>query len=186
VCAGRIYFGKGQDVLIRALALIKQREPRVHVDFIGDGPFKLDCMQLARDLGVEDRCTFLGPAKHDVVLAEMASATATVVPSRSEAFGVVTIESMAVKTPVVASRVGGITEIVRDGVDGLLVTPDDPADLAQKLETLLTQPDLVRRMREGAREGFLSRFEQRNAINEQATWFEAIAARERLRNENNR
>ena len=172
VCVGRLHPTKGQDTLIRAAAILKRLRPDIAIEFIGDGPFKERCLQLAHDLGVEDACIFEGDIRHDEVLKRMALATATVVPSRSEAFGLVNIESLAVGTPVVASRVGGIVEVIRDGVDGFLVPPDNHEILAEKLLLLLSNPHLRRTMSRNARERFLTTFEQSKVIKEQADWLE--------------
>lgn len=134
-------------------------------------------MQLARDLGVEDRCTFGGAVGHQEVLAAMASSMATVVPSRSEAFGLVNIESLAVGTPVIASGVGGIVEIIRDGVDGFLVPPEAPEALAKKVEMLLSDPELRQTMSTNARERFLTRFERSKIVKQQVEWLESVVAR---------
>jgi glycosyltransferase involved in cell wall biosynthesis len=104
----------------------------------------------------------------------MALASATVVPSRSEGFGLVNIESLAVGTPVVASSVGGIVEVIRDGVDGFLVPPDNPEEMVEKLLLLLSNAPLRRAMSRNARERFLTTFEQGKVVREQADWFEKI------------
>ncbi len=174
VCVGRFFPSKGQDVLIRALARLQKMNPAAHVEFIGEGPARETCERLARELGVHHKCVFTGQIEHAEVLRRMARAVATVVPSRSEAFGLVNIESMAVGTPVVASKVGGIVEIVRDGQDGFLVPPDDPWALEVKLELLLQSRHLRHEMRGNARQQFLQRFEQRRAVQEQANWHEAL------------
>lgn len=175
VCVGRLHPTKGQDTLIRAGAILKRLLPDIAIDIIGDGPFRESCLQLAHDLGVENECTFEGDIGHDEVLKRMALATATVVPSRSEGFGLVNIESLAVGTPVVASRVGGIVEVIRDGVDGFLVPPDDPDALAEKLLLLLSNPQLRSTMSRHARERFLSTFEQSKVIKEQVDWLETVS-----------
>lgn len=174
VCIARLFPSKGQDVLIRAIALLKDRHPELRIEFIGDGPARESYAQLARDLGVTTQCVFAGSLGHDEVLRRMRTAMATVLPSRSDNCPLVTIESSAVGTPVIGSRVGGIPEVVRDGVDGFLVPPDDPHALAAKLSLLLTDTDLLQRLRANARAGFLSRFEQCGAIRTQADWLETI------------
>ncbi|MDB6121299.1 MAG: hypothetical protein JWQ71_292 [Pedosphaera sp.] len=179
ICVGRLFPSKGQDVLIRALAILKTQVPFIHVDFVGEGPSLAAFQQLARDLDVDKQCTFVGRLDHGEVLKKMAASAATVVPSRNEAFGLVNIESMAMGTPVVASRVGGIIEIVRDGVDGFLVAQDDPKILAEKLSALLLEPGLRQQMSLNARERFLSTFEQQRLVQEQADWQESIVSRER-------
>ena len=106
-------------------------------------------------------------------MKRMALATATVVPSRSEGFGLVNIESLAVGTPVVASSVGGIVEVIRDGIDGFLVPPDNPELLAERLHLLLSNSELRSTMSRNARERFLTTFEQSKVIKEQADWLAA-------------
>jgi D-inositol-3-phosphate glycosyltransferase len=106
----------------------------------------------------------------------MAEASVTAVPSRDEAFGLVALESIAVGTPVVASRVGGLAEIVRDGIDGFLVPPDDPKALAEKLAVLLSNRELRDQIGRNARQRFLDTFEQSKVVQEQANWFERIVA----------
>ncbi len=175
VCIARFSPSKGQDVLIRALTLLKAKHPQVTLEFLGDGPAGESYKQLARELGVADQCRFLGAVGHDEVLRRMRSATATVLPSRNDNCPLVTIESLAVGTPVIASRVGGIPEVVRDGVDGFLAPPDDPQALAEKLDEVLSNPALLQKLRANARAGFLSRLELRQAVTEQADWLESIS-----------
>ncbi len=176
ICVGRLHPSKGQDVMIRAMALLRRVLPDAYVEFIGEGPSKAYYMHLARELGVEDRCTFGGAVNHHEVLAAMASSMATIVPSRSEAFGLVNIESLAVGTPVIASAVGGIVEIIRDGVDGFLVPPENPGALAKKIELLFSDAELRRTIRVNARERFLAQFEQSMIVKQQAEWLESVVA----------
>ncbi len=176
-CVGRLHPCKGQDVLVRALARLRDTHPELRVEFVGDGPSRAECERLAAELGVADRCRFVGSVSHDAVFQRMASAAVVVVPSRSEAFGLVNAEALAVGTPVVASRVGGIPEVVRDGVDGFLVPPDDDRLLAERLSLLLSDETLRRQMSGNARQGFLERFEATKCIAEQVRFFERIVER---------
>ncbi|PYJ61608.1 MAG: hypothetical protein DME24_06060 [Verrucomicrobia bacterium] len=174
VCVGRLAGCKGQDVLVKAAAKLKSQGVPFVLQFIGDGPMAGSLRTLASDLDVADRCQFLGNLSHETVLAHMARSAATIVPSKSEAFGLVCVESLAVGVPVVASRVGGIPEIIRDGLDGFLVQPSEPGVLAEKLALLLSDSTLRRKMQQSARERFLSTFEQGRVIPQQADWFEQI------------
>jgi glycosyltransferase involved in cell wall biosynthesis len=176
LCAGRLWPTKGQDVLLRALPPLVERFPRLRVDFVGAGPQRETYEALARELGVADCCCFLGNVPHREVLERMAAAAVVVVPSRFEALGLVNIESLAVGTPVVATRVGGIGEIIRDGVDGFLVPADDPAALGARIERLLGDPEERRAMGAAARQGFLDRYELRANIGRQITWYEQLAS----------
>lgn len=124
VCVGRLFPTKGQDVLVRALALFIDRVPGLRVEFLGGGPEEGALRGLAREFGVEEACEFVGAVSHAEVLRRVARADATVVPSRSDNCPLVVIESLALGVPVAASRVGGIVEIIDDGVEGFLVPPE--------------------------------------------------------------
>lgn len=170
VCVGRFFPSKGQDVLLQALARLQSRHPQICLELIGEGPAKPACQELAKQLGVLERCRFLGRIPHAEVLRQMRSATAVVSPSRSEAFGLVNIEALAVSAPLVASAVGGIPEIIRDGIEGYLVPPDEPVQLAKKLDGLLSDARLRAQFGARARARFLSTFEQKRIVEEQISW----------------
>ena len=169
VCAGRFSKNKGQDVLIKALALLPPSLD-LKVEFVGSGDFMKDCRELADRLGVSNRCKFNGSVTHSQVYEKFAQAAVSVVPSLDEAFGYVCIESMAVGTPVLGSRVGGIPEIVRDKVDGFLFTAGDPNDLAQKIKLFFSAENDQKQMQANARKRFLTTFEQKNVLKDQVSW----------------
>jgi glycosyltransferase involved in cell wall biosynthesis len=130
--------------------------------------------QMAEQKGVASRCRFVGDVSPGEVLARMSRAKVTVVPSRHEAFGVVNLESMSVGTPVIASRVDGIQEIVRDGVDGYLVPPGDPTALSEKLARVLQDQALRERLGLNARQHFLEEYENTLVVRRQADWLEQL------------
>lgn len=177
LCVGGLLPAKGQDVLLRALPPLMERYPRLRVDFVGAGPKREAYELLARELGVAERCCFAGALPHAEVLARMGAAAVVVVPSRAEALAVVNVESLAMGTPVVGSQVGGIGEAVRDGVDGFLVPPDDPAALGERIGRLLGDPLLRQSMGLAARQGFLQRVELEANIGRQASWYEQLVSR---------
>lgn len=174
VCPGRLQPSKGQDVLLKALPRLIQTIPNLVVEFVGDGPQQHQFMALAESLGVSRHCRFLGRLSQAEVMRRMAHAWVTVVPSRSEAFGLVNIESLAVGTPVVGSRVGGVPEIIRDGLDGHLVAPEEPMALAERLEALLLAPLKREQMEKNARSRFLEVFEQSKVVRQQANWLDGL------------
>ena len=172
-CAGRFDHSKGQDVLIRALALPGMEE--VRIEFLGEGPERAGCQALAASLGVAGACRFAGAVPHDQVLAVMSQADLTVVPSRDEAFGLVALESLAVGVPVVASAVGGLAEVVRHDQEGWLVPPNDPAALAASIQRALRTPALHAAASRSARARFLDSFVLGPAVEAQANWLESLA-----------
>lgn len=174
LCPGRLHPSKGQDVLIRALPQVLAAVPEAEVLLAGDGPERARLEKLAMDGGVAGKVRFAGALERRRLFEEMAGAAVSVVPSRSEAFGLVNVESMAVGTPVVASRVGGIPEIVRDGVDGLLFEPGNPEQVGECLVRLLREDRLREEMGRNARERFLNEFESGRMVKRQADWVEGL------------
>ena len=170
VCAGRFAASKGQDVLLKAMVQVVSRHPAARVEFIGDGATRVSYEEMARELGLGERCRFLGALPHPEVLSRMAGARAVVVPSQKEAFGLVNIESMSVGVPVIGSNTGGIAEIVRDGVDGFLFPPGDHDALATRMIALLENEPLRAQMAASARRRFVEQFESARAVKIQARW----------------
>lgn len=137
---GRLSAAKGLDVLLHALAAVPSDWERLLV--VGDGWHRAECERLARRLGLADRVDWLGRLDGPGVAAAIRSARVVAVPSRwPEPFGIVGLEAMAQARAVVASRGGGIPEWLDDGETGLLVRPDDAAQLARALRTVLRDPD---------------------------------------------
>ncbi len=174
VCVARLAPSKGQDTLIRALALLGASGTKVLTEFVGAGPCLERYQQLAGHLGVSDQCNFSGMLPHHEVLKRMRAATATVLPSLDEAFGVVVVESLAVGTPVIASRVGGIPEIIRNEVDGFLVPAQDPEALADRIHHLIRHPELQQQMRANARERFMAHYLLEKVAAQMAHWLQEV------------
>lgn len=146
VCGARIHPVKGLDVLLRATAEVHRVVPAVRVEVAGnvqDGyeAHAEELLQLRGELGLDAVVTFLGAVEDP--LAAWARAGLYVQPSRFETFGLAALEAMALGAPVVASRVGGLPEVVEDGRSGLLVPPEDPPALASAMLRVLTDPALA-------------------------------------------
>lgn len=148
--AGRIQPLKAPDVVLRAAAVMLQRDPslrnRLVVAVIGgasgsglDQPSAM--ADLSHELGIDDVVRLVPTVSQRALADWYAAATVVCVPSHNESFGLVAIEAQACGTPVVAARVGGLTTSVSDGVTGMLVDGHDPADYATAVHVLLTDPD---------------------------------------------
>ncbi len=177
LCVGRLDHSKGQDVLLRAMSQVIVEVPHAELVLIGDGSQRTQLEQLACSLGIQKKCRFLGRLPHAEVLKAMSRATVTIVPSRAEAFGLVNLESFAVGTPVIASRVGGIPDIYSSSeAEGFLVPPDDPVALAEKITMVLNNPTLRAQQSLQARQRYLDCFQAQKVIPEQADWLESLIA----------
>ncbi len=161
---------KDHESLIRAAVLV----PKIHLQLIGDGPDQQRMLKLANMLRLSDRCHFHGAV--DDVPRRLRGAGIFVLSSRTEGLPVCIIEAMRAGLPVIASAVGGIPELVEDGVTGILVPPADPAALANALARLVEDPELARSMGKAGRRRFLDHFQQTTmlAAIEQA-WSDAVA-----------
>jgi phosphatidylinositol alpha-mannosyltransferase len=142
---------KGFPVAVRAFARLAAELEDVHLVVAGDGRDR-DAIHLLSDAD-RLRLVMLGSVPHDRLPAYHAAADAYVSPAAGqESFGIVLVEAMAAGVPVVASNVPGYREVVRDGVDGLLVAPNDPEALARALLRVLTEPELASALARSGRE----------------------------------
>jgi glycosyltransferase involved in cell wall biosynthesis len=111
--------------------------PDVTLVVAGEGPERAMLERRSGELGVAARVRFLGSLPRDDVLRLFRAADASLLPSAWENFPHTVVESLAVGTPVIATEVGGVPEVVRDGRNGLLVPPEDPTALAEAIDRLL-------------------------------------------------
>jgi glycosyltransferase involved in cell wall biosynthesis len=153
VTIGRLHPQKGIDVLIAAAATLRAAHPTLRVVVVGGPdptrPGELDRLQQhAAALGLGGRVTFTGEREDPESFLEQGSVY--VQSSRLEALPLALLEAMAIGIPVVATDVGGVSDIVADGETGLLVPPEDPAALAAAIERLLTDVELRDRVRTSA------------------------------------
>ena len=147
VFAGRLTRQKAMHVALDALAHV----PAAQLTVIGDGPDRDRLERHAHGAGLNGRVRFVGSLPREEVLDALAGAEAAVLSSDWENFPHAAVESLAVGTPLVATAVGGVGEIVVDGVNGLLVPPGSPDAFGHALERLLGSPELRARLSEGAR-----------------------------------
>jgi D-inositol-3-phosphate glycosyltransferase len=157
--AGRIQPLKAPDVLLRAVAVLLERDPslrgRLVVPVVG-GPsgsgleHPESLAQLATSLGLDDVVRFVPPVAQTTLVDWYSAATLVCVPSYNESFGLVAVEAQATGTPVVAAAVGGLTTAVDHGRSGLLVEGHEPADYARAFERVLRQPAFREELSAGA------------------------------------
>ncbi len=177
---GRLVPRKGHDLVLRALAALKEEPVRYMI--VGTGPEERRLRDLAQALGVQDRVVFAGYVPDEELPGLYAACDVFVMPSRLlktrdgiEGFGTVFLEAGACGKPVIGGRSGGVVEAVEDGRTGLLVDPHDAGALAEALRVLLRDPRLCQRMGEAGR----ARAERLEAAWREAVrqmWNEALEA----------
>lgn len=142
--------GYGPHVLLDAMSVLCRRLPNIKLlmhGFGDPGPYR----EQALKLGLADRVMIKGGLPHEEVPAALQQIDVFCMPSLAESFGVAAVEAAASGLPVVASRTGGIPEVVQDGSTGILVEPGDPLALGNALCDLVTDPDRMSTMGEAGR-----------------------------------
>jgi len=172
--AGRLEKIKGLESFLRAAAILRDRDD-VRFLIVGDGPDRGRLEHIANELGVADRVDFLGYTSNLAV--ELAAMDVFVMPSLTEGFGLVAVEAMALGKPVIATRVGGLIEVVEDGLTGILVPPGDPKALASAIGRLLDSEDARRSMGEVGRRRVRERFTAKRMVDEHLDVYRGLLRR---------
>ncbi|GAC1349789.1 MAG: glycosyltransferase [Ktedonobacteraceae bacterium] len=172
---GRLDPFKGPDLFLRAAAMMEEKAQIVIVGGMLHGDEELEQLQkLATDLKISRRVHFLGARPQHELPMMYSAADVTVVPSYHESFGLVAVESLACATPVVATRAGGLTSVIRHGETGYLV-PRCAGFFAERLDTLLSDEEVLERMRLAARPSVLH-FSWKSVANQVSNVYENVVA----------
>ncbi|MEO8198376.1 MAG: glycosyltransferase [Thermoanaerobaculia bacterium] len=155
---GRLRLRKGVEVLLRALALLREEGQAPRLWIVGDGEHRQAIERAAARFGVSEQVDLLGRRGPADIRWLLARSAALVVPSTYEGMPLVVLEAMLDGVPVVASRVSGIPEVVLDPETGWLVPPEDPAALAAALAELLRAPAAARARGERGRQRLEARY----------------------------
>ena len=161
---GRLSKEKGIDILVRA-ALIGLRG----IIVAGDGPMR-PLVERAAEKGL---LKFLGPLPRAKALKILAGSDVAILPSREEGISTLLLEAMALKVPIVATRVGGTTEILRDGKDALLVSPD-PNEIKDTVTKLLTDRYLAKKLTENAYQRLINNYEWKIVLEKYLKLYEQL------------
>lgn len=140
VTCGRLHRGKGHQDLIRAVGLLRSRGVDARLMLLGEGPARAELEEVVKELGLQQSVTLRGAVSEEDVCSELERSHVFALGSHDEALGVATMEAMAMGLPVVVTRVGGVPELVRDGVDGVLVEAKNPESVAAGLARVLRDP----------------------------------------------
>ena len=171
LCVGRLVPSKGQHVLIQALDHLVKDGQNVKLRFVGDGPDRKSLESMVERLGLAPKTIFEGAVNQDKIQALYHQADAFVLPSFAEGIPIVLMEAMSMQVPCITTRITGIPELIRDGVDGLLVTASDDDELASAIKRLICAPALCRELGEAGRRRVLSNYDLRTNIRHLAEVF---------------
>ncbi len=143
---GRLGFEKNLRVVLTAFAEIAGKNPGYELIIAGDGPARKELEKMSKDLGVDNRVKFLGMIKRDDLPQIYRSGDVFATASTMETQGMVVLEAMACGLPVVGVRKYALPDLIKDGVNGFVVKPGGEKQMAGKLEYILNNPRLIRKM----------------------------------------
>lgn len=158
IFVGRIIRAKGIEVLLEAMDRLRTDHPELSLTVVGDGPDRERMEKVVADRGLGQAVHFVGSKSQDEVARTLAEADIFVLPSFAEGVPVVLMEAMGAELPVIATYVGGMTELVDNEVSGLLVRPFDTEQLADAVRRLVEDPKLRQRLGRSGRRTVLEHF----------------------------
>ena len=163
---GKFEYKKSQDVLLKSFQLLLDSVPDAKLILVGaGGPMLAEVRELISKLELQERVQLHVDVPHERIPEFFERADLLVLPSRLEPFGLVLLEAGAAGVPVVATRVGGIPELLQDGVTGILVPADDMAKLEAAMRRMLTDSEAATRMAQAWREKVLTCWSWRETCN---------------------
>jgi len=180
--AGRLVEKKGVTYLIEAMPMILEKLPQVRLVVVGDGSEEQRLKEQAKRLMLDASVEFIGSVTNAELPRFYNNADLFVLPSiidsrgDTEGLGVVLLEAMACRTPVIGSRVGGITDIIKDGFNGLLSEPKDAQDLASKVVELLLDEELRQRFADNGLKTVTDRFSWDVVVKQFADLYERVVS----------
>lgn len=177
LCLGRLETQKGFDVAIQALAAVRARFPAAQMTIAGDGAERVGLERLAAALGLSDAVRFTGWIAPDDVPHLINAHTLVVMPSRYEPFGLVALQAGQMGRPLVASRIPGLSEVIRDGETGVLCAMDDAPAFAAAIDSLIEQPAAAAQMGQRAHAHVQTAFRWDDHVAAYETLFRQVAAR---------
>jgi glycosyltransferase involved in cell wall biosynthesis len=179
LCVGRLTPAKGQHLLIDAVERLARQGWCVRLRLVGGGSDETSLKQRAAEIETSDSVIFEGPVNQNYIRALYAKADLFCIASFAEGIPVVLMEAMAMAIPCVTTRVAGIPELIRDGVDGLLVAPSDVDGLVGALARLMGDAELRERLGKCGRARILEQYDLRKNVDKLAMIFdERIGHRE--------
>ena len=171
------------DIALEAFAAASRKNPKIRLTMVGGGPMRSDLLRLAKERGISDRVDILGWQTMDQTEKLIRQTDIMLMPSRPESFGVAALEAHSHGKPVIATRVGGIAEIVRDNVSGILVPPDDVTAVAEAILRLTEDRSLRLRMGREGRKLVEEKYDFEECLDQMETLYNRIASGQDLGNQ---
>jgi len=162
---------------VEIFARVHKHHGHTRLVMVGDGSERTNAEHRARCLGVADKCSFVG--KQPKIVDYLSAADVLLLPSEQESFGLAALEAMACEVPVIASRVGGVPEVVTDGETGFLSDVGDITKMAADAARLVADEKLRKEMGAKARASAISRYRTDIVIPQYIAFYEEVLGRER-------
>ncbi len=160
---------------VEIFARVFKNHGQTRLVMVGDGSERTNAEHRARCLGVADKCSFVG--KQPKIVDYLSASDVLLLPSEQESFGLAALEAMACEVPVIASRVGGIPEVITDGETGFLSEVGDITKMAADASRLVADPQLRKEMGAKARESAISRYRTDIVIPQYIEFYGEVLAR---------
>ena len=182
LCVGRLTSAKGQHLLIDAVDQLAQQGWPVRLRLVGGGADEASLKQRAFEIDNPSAIIFEGAINQNGIRALYSKADLFCIASFAEGIPVVLMEAMAMEIPCVTTRVAGISELIRDGVDGLLVSPSDLDGLVEALARLMSDDNLRKRLAKSGRARVAEQYDLRKNVETLASIFTAHISAEPISN----
>ena len=178
ICVGRMVPAKGHLILLRAFAKLLRCGYTLQLRLIGDGAERSELEAFVRSENIDASVIFEGSLSHEATRQKLMEADIFVLASFAEGLPVALMEAMAMEIPCVSTFVAGIPELIRDGVDGLLVAPSSEEDLFHAMERMISDADLRRQLAAGGRRRVLEHYDLQQNVRLLANTLQAELAKE--------
>ena len=158
----KAHYFKGVDVLIRSFSKVKTNK-KIKLTITGDGELKEEYIKLSKSLKIEERVNFVGRLSFNELIKLYQRSDLLILPSinNNEAFGIVLIEAMACKTPVIASNLPGVRKVFKNNFSGLLIEPRNEEDLSNKIEEMINNESKTSEMGEKAYQLVIDKYDKK-------------------------
>lgn len=174
---GRLVWWKGHKILLESLPILLKNHPEVVILIVGEGPEMNQIKKVAVENNLQKQVKFLGFVPD--IRPYLSIFDVFVLPSLKEPFGIVILEAMAAKRPVVATRAGGVPEIITDGVNGLLVESGNPEAIAEGIDRIISNPELREKVAEQGYRDVRSKFSLEKMVEETEKVYQKALASKR-------